>query len=487
MILSRSQMLEAETTAFARGVRAEDLMEIAGSRLADMVRQFHPVPGACRVFAGKGHNGGDVFVAARHLGQLGWQIQCEDVYPDSQLAPLTANQLKRLPRSASPSTERTLVVLDGLLGIGAVGAPRNPVLSAIEKINTLRAAHGAWVLSADIPSGLNADTGEAVGAVVRADATLAMGFAKTGLVADSATEFVGRLAIASLPDVHAPHGADRADVSTAENWMPFLPPRSFETHKGMCGRVAIVAGSRGYTGAARLCSESAVLGGAGLVTLFVPEDIYPILAASVVPEVMVQPVSTLVKVLDSTYQAIAIGPGLGASRRTEILEIIRSAACPCVIDADALNAVADGHLDLLEQSNAPCLLTPHPGEMERLFPRANRTRRQWLESFVSEYPVTLLLKGARTVIGEKCSSTLFNTTGHPGMASGGMGDVLTGVCSALIAQGKSPYNAAAVGAWVCGRAAELAITAGQSQESLHASAVLHHLGLAFKSLSNASL
>lgn len=487
MILSRSQMLEAETAAFARGVRAEDLMEIAGARLADMVRQFHPVPGACRVFAGKGHNGGDVFAAARYLGQLGWQIQCEDVYPDSQLAPLTANQLKRLPRLASPSTDRALVVLDGLLGIGAVGAPREPVLSAIEKINTLRDAQGAWVLSADIPSGLNADTGEAVGAVVRADATLAMGFAKTGLVADSATKFVGRLAIASLPDVYAPPGADRANVSTAENWMPFLPPRAFETHKGMCGRVAIVAGSRGYTGAARLCAEAAVLGGAGLVTLFVPEEIYPILAASVAPEVMVQPVSTLVTALDSTYQAIAIGPGLGASRRPEILEIISSAACPCVIDADALNAVADGHLNLLEQSNAPHLLTPHPGEMERLFPRANRSRRQWLESFVSQYPVTLLLKGARTIIGEKSSSTLFNTTGHPGMASGGMGDVLTGVCSALIAQGKSPYTAAAVGAWVCGRAAELAISAGESQESLHASTVSHHLGLAFKSLSNASL
>jgi len=487
MILSRSQMLEAETAAFARGVRAEDLMEIAGARMADMVRQFHPLPGLCRVFAGKGHNGGDVLVAARHLAQHGWQIECEDVFPASQLAPLTAIQLKRLPDSTARSASYPLVVLDGLLGIGAVGAPREPVLSAIEKINTLRNNYAAWVLAADTPSGLDADTGEASGAVVRADATLAMGFAKSGLVADSATAFVGRLAIASLPDVQAPPSADPADVSSAKNWMPFLPPLQFETHKGMCGRVAIVAGSRGYAGAARLCAEASVLAGAGLVTLFVPEDIYPILAASVAPEVMVHPVSTLVEVLDSTYNAIAIGPGLGASRRSEILEIIRSAACPCVIDADALNAVADDHLDLLKQCNSPRLLTPHPGEMERLAPRGDQTRRQWMESFVGDYPVTLLLKGARTVIGEKNSPTLFNTTGHPGMASGGMGDVLTGVCAALIAQGKSPYIAAAIGAWVCGRAAELAITGGQSQESLHASAVSHHLGQAFKSLSRASL
>jgi NAD(P)H-hydrate epimerase len=157
-----------------------------------------------------------------------------------------------------------------------------------------------------------------------------------------------------------------------------------------------------------------------------------------------------------------------------------------VVDADALNVVAKD-VSVLGRCAGLRLLTPHPGEMERLFPRCGRSRLAWMQEFVGRYPVTLLLKGARTVIGEAGSLAAYNATGHPGMASGGMGDVLTGVAAALIAQGKSPREAAMLGAWVCGRAAEISIVHGASQESLRASDISSSLGAAFQSLRRFSL
>jgi len=484
MILSRTEMLEAEAAAFARDASAADLMESAGHQMAVMAAQFLPQPGRCLVFAGKGHNGGDVFVAARHLAALGWQIEVEKIFPDSELAPLTFAQLSKLSGRSEchPATRGPLLVLDGLLGIGAAGDPRGPVADAIRRINHLRTHSGAWVFSADIPSGLDADSGLPSEPCVVADATIAMGFIKSGLVTDAATRFVGRLAVAELPDLAPLPAADKASVISPHFLRPLVPPRNFDTHKGLSGRVAILAGSAGYTGAARLCSEAAVRGGAGLITLFVPPEIYPILAASAIPEVMVRPAGSLTEVLDSTWNAIAIGPGLGRDRDRAVLEILRQAACPCVVDADALNAVSAGSLSVFSNPPAPRLLTPHPGEMERLSPCNGRTRRTWAEDFTAAFPVTLLLKGSRTLIAEAGQPSLFNTTGNPGMATGGMGDVLTGVCAALLAQGKPAFESAAVGAWACGHAAEIAIARGASQESLGATDVVRSLGHAFTAL-----
>ena len=480
MILSRSEMLETEAAAFSRGVNAADLMESAGRQMAAMAAQFHPRPGRCHVFAGKGHNGGDVFVAARYLAEWGWEIEVEPIFSESALAPLTGAQLSKLssrPRHSSTS-RRPHLVLDGLLGIGASGPPRGPVATAIRHINDLRSNSASWVISADVPSGLDADTGQPEDPCVVADATIAMGFMKSGLIADAAAGFVGRLALAHLPDLIAsPTIGNPASVSCPKDFRQSIAPRNFNTHKGLCGRVAIVAGSAGYTGAARLCSAAAVLGGAGLVTLFVPREIYPILAACAIPEVMVRPADSLTEVLEARWDAIAIGPGLGRSRDHEVIEIVKTAACPCVVDADALNAIAPS--TVLLNPVGPRLITPHPGEMERLSPCSSRARLTWAQEFVESFPITLLLKGARTIIAEKSRPVVYNSTGHPGMATGGMGDVLTGVCAALIAQGKTTYEAAIIGAWICGHAAEIAVANGASQESLTAHDVAAALGAAF--------
>ena len=477
MILSTAQMLEAEAKAFAEGQTAEELMEQAGSQLAALVRQFHPTPGTCQVFFGKGHNGGDVLVAARHLAAEGWRIVLEPVFPEASLSPLTATQLSRLPGSFVGQA-RPLVVLDGILGIGIQGDPRELVASAIHRINHLREHDAAWVLAADLPSGLRDDApGDPC---VKADATMAIGFFKSCLVADHATDFVGRLSLADLPTLRAPADADPAQILTPK--ILSLPPRTFDQHKGMSGRVAIIAGSRCYPGAARLCSAAAVKAGAGLVTLVVPPDCVATLSSSVIPEVMVRSLDDFGVLLNEKWDAFGIGPGLGRERDEMVCDFLRRCSAPCVVDADALNALSD-QMDVLRENAGPRLLTPHPLEMERLYPRNGRDRRQWLSDFVSKYPVTLLLKGARTLIGNYNSPVAFNTSGHPGMASGGMGDVLTGVCAALIAQGKDIGDSARLAAWVCGRAAELAIRKNTvSQESLTASDVIAHLGEAFLDL-----
>jgi len=310
-----------------------------------------------------------------------------------------------------------------------------------------------------------------------------MGFAKTGLLSDQAVNFVGRLAVASLEGLAAPDPAeDGARVIVPSLLRAHLPPRDFDTHKGMAGRVAVVAGSAGFSGAARLCSAAAVAGGAGLVTLFVKKEVYPLLASAVIPEVMVRQVEFYDEVLQDRWDAIAVGPGLSARCSGEILSIVRGARPPCVVDADALNAVSESP-GILSGCAGPRLLTPHPGEMERLSPRQGRSRLQWMREFVHQYPVTLLLKGARTIIGQTNRPAAYNTTGNPGMASGGMGDVLTGIAAALLAQGLDPYGAAMIGAWVCGRAAEIAAASGgESQESLRASHVIQNAGRAFQGL-----
>ena len=474
-------MIDVEQAAFATGIAPAALMESAGKEMADFVRQNHPRPGLCRVFAGKGHNGGDVLVAARHLATAGWSV--ETILPESPLAPLTEAQLRRLDGIGPPEAAIPLVVLDGLLGIGAKGNPRGRTASGIREINDLRKNSAAWVLAADLPSGLDADTGLPGDPCVRADATMTMGFAKPGLLSDDAVNFVGRLAVAALDGLVAPGPlADGPQLITPSLLRPHLPPRDFDTHKGMAGRVAIVAGSPGFSGAARLCSAAAVAGGAGLVTLFVKKDVYPLLASAIIPEVMVRQVESYEEVLRDRWDAIALGPGLSTRSADEILSVVRGAKPPCVVDADALNVVSESP-GILNGCAGPRLLTPHPGEMERLSPSQGRSRLQWMREFVHQFPVTLLLKGARTIIGQADRPAAYNTTGNPGMASGGMGDVLTGITAALLAQGLGPYESAIVGAWVCGRSAEIAMSAGgESQESLRASHVIQNAGRAFRGL-----
>ena len=490
-------MKEVEANAFRGGVSAEALMEEAGLQIATAIQQFFPQPGVCAIYVGKGHNGGDALVAARHLAAAGWEVHRRHIFKREELAPLTRKKLQEanpvmkraihmedIVRAERLSKRVPLVLLDGLLGIGAEGPLREPIRRFAWEINKLRRECNAFTFAIDIPTGLNGDTGEADPDCVVADFTLTIGFAKAGLVADEASLFVGRLAVLPLPDLKVPASIAAATVATPARLAPLLRRRLFESHKADYGRVGILAGSRGFTGAALMAASGALRAGAGLVSLYVTEDIYPAIASLAAPEVMVTPIRSYAELLEAKLDALAVGPGLGLSREKELVALIKESPVPMVVDADGLNAIAHD-VSLLQECRGPRVLTPHPGEMARLFSTRGFSRQRVVEKFTQAHPVTLLLKGARTVIGEKGMPFSYNTTGNPGMASGGMGDVLSGVIAALLGQKLAPYDACRVGSWVCGRAAEIAIFhEGESEQSLVASDIIEHLGPAFRDLAD---
>ncbi len=486
MLVSPAEMKTIENAAFARGVLAEDLMDRAGRAMADVVSQFFPLAGHVILFCGKGHNAGDILVAAAHLASRGWTLGLDLAFPESELAPLMAKKLAALRAThhgQACSGARSLVILDGLLGIGSSGEPREPIASAIRRIQKLRKEHHAFVFAADLPSGLDGLTGRPAVACVQADCTVTIGLVKSGLLADEATNYVGRLALVPLEELQHT-GGDPATLLTPDFLTQLLPPRNFDSHKGTWGRLGVVAGSPQYLGAARFCSAAAVAAGAGLVTLYATPETAAALRGWCAPEVMVKSVSHLAAALDDRMDALAIGPGLDDAYDEEILKIVSRAECPIVVDADALNALSR-HPGALATCKGPRLLTPHPVEMERLVSGSLKSdRRASAEAFVHNHAhCTLLLKGARTVITSKDSPTRFNSTGNPGMGTGGMGDVLTGVCGALLAAGMAPVDAASLGAWLCGRAAEAYIFGPEgSPQSLTPSQTISALGSAFRAL-----
>lgn len=480
-------MRAAEAAAFARGSTAETLMDEAAAGIAAAVATFFPLPGRCIVFAGKGNNAGDALTAAELLHRSGWSIDLRLMFAEGECGDLARKKLASLRgavEATTPSLQQSshTVVLDGLLGVGAKPPLREAIRSACREINRLRREENAYVFALDLPSGIDSDSGDADADCVVADFTLAIGFAKQGLLADRALDLVGRLHVIPLRELSAENSGNESGVSDSASLRDLLRRRQFGAYKNQFGRVGIVAGSKGLTGAAVLCSLGALRAGAGLVELFVPTEIYSIVAAAAAPEVMVKPADSYRSLGNAPIDVWGIGPGLGREHTDEILRLIESVTAPAVLDADALNILSE-NMQVLEQCAAPCLLTPHPGEMKRLFPSEQSSRAETAAAFCAKYAATLLLKGSRTIVAQAGQPTSYNTTGSAGMATGGMGDVLTGVCAGLIAQKLSPYDAARLGAWLCGRAAEIAIfQGGASEQSLLPTDVLNNLGAAFTEL-----
>lgn len=517
-------MRAAEEAAFASGVQVEALMNKAGAGVAQAVTKFFAKPGLCIVFAGKGHNAGDALFAAQCLQRCGWKIEVRLAFKEADCSELMRKKLADLRRrppeilGATPSksgdadlgttlvelsadvAEQTrraqasiaaetcpgaaapLVILDGLLGVGAKPPLREPIRAACRSINQLRTTKGAYVFAVDLPTGLDTDSGKTDHDCVVADFTVTIGYAKPGLVADGALNHVGRLEVVPLDELRPPYTKPKEIIASPPAFAGLLPKRKYNAYKNQLGRIGIVAGSKGFVGAALMTSQGALRAGAGLVEVFVPEEIYEIVAGAAFMEAMVKPVASYRNLLKEKADVWAVGPGLGKSHAAEILELVEKAKQPMVLDADGLNIVSEKN-SLLRRCKGERLLTPHPGEMERLFPQEGESRAKIATKFCDRFPVTLLFKGSRTIVAERGRALSYNTTGNPGMATGGMGDVLTGVCAGLLGQGLSLYDAARVGAWLCGRAAEIAIFNGtQTEQSLLPRDVLNHLGDAFKEL-----
>ena len=483
-------MQAAEQAVFARGTSVETLMDQAGTGVARAVRQFFPKPGICLVFAGKGHNGGDALVAAEQLQRIGWKIEIRLPFAEENCSELTQKKLGTLRESTSRPAdtidrERHTIILDGLLGTGAKSFLREPIRSAAREINRLRREGNVFVFAVDLPTGLDADSGEndPEDSVV-ADFTATIGFAKHGLIVDSALDFVGRIEVVPLPGLWPDATAPNELVGTPYSLASILSRRKFSAYKNQFGRIGVVAGSKGFVGAAIMTTDGALRAGAGLVEAFVPDEIYEIVASAAPIEAMVKPVRKYRDLLEEKVDVWALGPGLGKSRASEILNLIENAPQPMIVDADALNIVAE-KIDVLRSCRGPRLLTPHPGEMQRLMDVGKMARAGIARNFCDRFPITLLLKGSRTIVCERGKPISYNTTGNPGMASGGMGDALTGVCAGLAGRELSLYDCGRIGAWACGRAAELSIfQKGESEESLVARHVLANLGGAFNELRN---
>ena len=486
-IVSAAEMRAAEEAAFGRGIEVEALMDQAGTGVARAVQQFFPDAGECIVYAGKGHNGGDALVAAERLQRKGWKIsEVRLPFPESDCSDLTRKKLAALrdastaPSSAHGSVGRT-IILDGLLGVGTKSFLREPIRATARELNRVRVERNAFVFAVDLPTGFNSDTGEIDPDSVVADFTVTIGFAKHGLVADAAIDFAGRIVVLLLPDLEV-GGARNEIMATTQALAGLIPRRKFGAYKNQFGRIGLVAGSKGFVGAALMTAAGALRSGAGLVELFVPEDIYEIAAAAAPPEVMVKATRAYRDLPDERIDVWAVGPGLGTANGARIRDLIARVARPMVVDADGLNSLAE-EIDVLKRCTGPRLLTPHPGEMQRLFASGKMARAGIARSFCEQFPVTLLLKGSRTIVAQRDRPLSFNSTGNPGMATGGMGDVLTGVCAGLIGQGLSLYAAARIGAWLCGRSAEIAIFQdGMTEQSLLPSDVLDNLGRAFVDL-----
>lgn len=466
--VSTEQIRQLDQRTIAAGTPGEELMERAGYAVAKAAAEFlkRRDSRSALLFAGKGNNGGDAIVAARHLAAAGCQPVLVLVCRRDELQGDAAAHFQKLVGCQVLQWPCELpaagVVVDGLLGTGLAGPVREPYASIIHFINQ----QPSPVIAIDIPSGLDSDTGEVHGACVRADLTVTMGLPKLGLLRPAATDFVGRIEVADIgfpPEFVAEIQTD-IELLTGGDVAPLLPRRRRSAHKGEAGHLLVVAGSEGYTGAPVLTAHAAARAGAGLVTLAVPRNVYPIVCANCPPEVMPRPlddIEGLTPTFLSQFDALAIGPGLGQRPETQkmIWKLLTTAGAPMVVDADALNAMVHG-LGALKKVRAPLVMTPHPGEMARLIGKSAKEVQadRWAvaRSFAQEHGVVTVLKGAGTVVADKSGKVWINSTGNPGMAKGGMGDALTGMIGAFLAQGLSPLDAARAGVFLHGLAGDIA-------------------------------
>ncbi len=479
-----------ESSASAAGWTEEQLLNLAGDRLGRAIGRYFPKPGTVVGYLGKGHNAGDALVALRILrDEFGWKIRTRNAYPLEQCAPLTRKKWQELgvapPLDQAPSwrdLERPLVLLDGLLGSGTSGALRTPLLQLAGEMTALRQHAGARVAAVDLPSGIDPDSGRIFPDTVIADVTFMIGTAKRGLLHGHAAAATGALALVPVEPLTATRPGE-IELISPQTLDCGKAPRPFDFHKGMAGRVSILAGSESYTGAAVLAATGTLRSGGGLITLFVPSSARKTIAVKCPPEIIIRSFHDPRELLDFRSDSLVVGCGLGEMdeiMKASLLDLISNSPAPAVLDADVLNLIAkSGKVEVFRENH---LLTPHPGEFARLapdlrdFPREEAARR-----FADRVPATLLLKGCRTIVTRQRQPLWCNSTGTPGMATGGQGDLLAGVIGARLAIGDPPVDAAALGAWVCGRAAEIALNQENlSEESLTPSDVLQFLGAAFR-------
>lgn len=489
LVSARAMRALDERTIKEAGTPGHALMERAGAGAARaFVEAFPEIAGKeVIVFCGKGNNGGDGLVIARLLSEMGTPARAVLLGRAAALAGDPARMLEEARAAGvrvdevtsedalsalGPALSGSAGIVDALFGTGLERPVAGLSARAIELMNARGREQRA--MAVDISSGVDATTGDILGGAVRADLTVAFGLPKLGHVLFPGAALAGRLQVVDIgiPEAFVAEAEFQDAIMTGEAAVSALPDRPKDSHKGTFGHLLIIAGSPGKTGAAAMTAQAAMRCGTGLVTLAVPESVAPVLAVKLT-EAMCEGVaetdartlgrkaSERIATLSEGKSALALGPGLSTHPETVELvrDLARAEARPMLMDADALNALA-GHVEALADCRGPRVLTPHPGEMGRLLgvdtERVNADRIGAARGFARTHGVVLTLKGAHTVVAAPDGQVRINLTGNPGMASGGMGDALTGIISGFLAQGVAPFDAACLGVYLHGLAGDLA-------------------------------
>jgi hydroxyethylthiazole kinase-like uncharacterized protein yjeF len=485
-LVTASEMREIDRIAIETfGIPGVVLMENAGRGAAEaFLSHFSPQPGAgVMILCGRGNNGGDGYVMARYFHAAGLQVS---VVVLSELSRIAGDarihfeiiqhmgiRILEVPDearwgSARDEVEGHAFVVDAILGTGLNAPVRGFYGQVIEDVNRW----GRPVASVDIPSGLNADTGRIMGVAVKAALTVTFGFAKIGQVVFPGAGQVGRLVRVdiSIPKAVSERVPGKLQMAEPDDFIPLLRREGLDTHKGRRGHLLILAGSTGKTGAATLAAAAALRAGAGLVTLGIPESLNPTMEVKLTEAMTVPLAQTTegslalgareaIEGLLPGKSALAIGPGLSTHSETVALirHLVARCPLPMVIDADAINGLA-GSLEVLEGRKADTMLTPHPGEMARLVGLSSAEvqgdRLGVATRFSRDHGCWLVLKGARSLISGPDGRVHVNPTGNPALASGGSGDVLTGLIGGFLARGWPMERAGLAGCYLHGLAAD---------------------------------
>jgi ADP-dependent NAD(P)H-hydrate dehydratase / NAD(P)H-hydrate epimerase len=503
-----------ETTIKTYGVSGLMLMENAGRGVAEIIKQeFFPLSSKnILVVCGKGNNGGDGFVIARLLSNSGARISIILLPSQSELKGDAKTNFKILERFAKYSSgqitiqrysKRLLttipapdIIVDAMFGTGFTGTMHKPIIELIEWMKKQKAKN----VAVDIPSGVNGTTGVVENCAVHADITVTFGCLKSGLLCNDGRGFAGSVRVMDIgiPRMVAENKRLQICLVEKSDVRKVLPKRSIHAHKYSVGKILVLAGSKGLTGAAALCCTSALRTGAGAVVLGTPEPVYPILARKLT-ETMVFPLPTTsagtlsLAALDTIHDRLAwadvlmIGPGLSQNSETQqlILKILFEYRGKVLIDADGLNALAVCGISKIRSSRAKIILTPHIGEFSRLtnMPsmEVEHQRIHAARDLARNIGVTIVLKGVPTVTASSDGSAFLNTTGNPGMATAGAGDVLSGIIAGLWAQGLSDEEAAWAGVYVHGLSGdEIANKLGE--RSLVANDIIEQLHVALQNI-----
>ncbi len=490
-VLTGARMKTVDEETIKRYCPGLELMERAGRKVAEFIAERYGNPGfKASIFVGPGNNGGDALVVARHLSDGGLPCALHYLKPPETLSVDAAKNHQRLEErlvdypklrqfdSTRPDWARIVqrdlidstVIVDGLFGTGMSRGLEGRALDIVKQINSA----GLPVVSIDTPSGIHSDTGQVLGEAVRATHTVTMGFPKLGMLFYPAKSHVGELIVADLgfPDEVLEVNSLGIYLLDRDDAAKRLPYRDPEAHKYRMGTVLVIAGSRAYTGAALLTAEAALRSGCGMVYIAVPESIRPVIQAGLREAIVVPVAETKEGTIArgamgqlagyiERADALAVGPGL--ARNPETLDFVRELASQStktlVLDADAITAFA-GDLDGLEALRAPTVITPHSGELGSVLGQSVPTdpvkRIEATREAAKRSGITLVHKGAPTLIASADGDVWVNKHGHSALATGGTGDVLAGLVAGVRAQGAVELDAACVACFLHGRAAERA-------------------------------